>query len=129
MGKPGKDRMRSMLKEWPCGARMVSCSASRVSGGQVGEIGGAYLGFGPCGSCAAARRSTGRAPEGNPCLKLRCLRGWMKTELHKTYFSVYDSYIGTIEANLGALDGRGVQRKILDWELPSVHRHRAVDRG
>ena len=53
----------------------------------------------------------------------------MKTELHKTYFSVYDSYIGTIEANLGALDGRGVQRKILDWELPSVHRHRAVDRG
>ena len=34
-----------------------------------------------------------------------------------------------IEANLGVLDGRGVQRKILDWELPSVHRHRAVDRG
>ena len=31
-------------------------------------------------------------------------------------------------ANLGVLDGR-VQRKILDWELPSVHMHRAVDRG
>ena len=39
------------------------------------------------------------------------------------------SYIWTKEANLGVLDGRGVQRKILDWELPSVHRHRAVERG
>ena len=40
----------------------------------------------------------------------------------------YDSYLWTKEANLGVLDGRGVQRKILDWELPSVHRHRAADR-
>ena len=39
------------------------------------------------------------------------------------------SYIWTKEANLGVLDGRGVQRKILDWELPSVRRHRAVDKG
>ena len=41
----------------------------------------------------------------------------------------YDYYLWTKEANLGVLDGRGVQRKILDWELPSVHMHRAVDRG
>ena len=25
MGMPGKERMRSMLEECPCGARMVSC--------------------------------------------------------------------------------------------------------
>ena len=45
------------------------------------------------------------------------------------FLLLYDSYLWTKEVNLGVLDGRDVQRKILDWELPSVHRHRAVDRG
>ena len=46
------------------------------------------------------------------------------------FFLFCDFYLLWIKkgSNLGVLDGRGVQRKILDWELPSVHRHRAVER-
>ena len=31
MEMPGKERMRSMVEEWPCGARMVSCKEQPAS--------------------------------------------------------------------------------------------------
>ena len=37
MGMPGKERMRSMVEEWPCGARMVSCEEQPAGGAGAGR--------------------------------------------------------------------------------------------